>query len=88
MRNGENDQVGSAAVRVEWTPADERGAGRTKLNAVALDDLCNRMLLTDPIGIDAFSCELTDGYHRVRRFRCTREDEYSRVLLCGCAYAE
>jgi hypothetical protein len=44
---GENHQVGSAAVRVEWTPADERGAGTTKLNAVALDDVGNRMLLTD-----------------------------------------
>jgi len=35
---GENDQVGSVAVRVEWTPADVGGAGTTKLDAVALDD--------------------------------------------------
>jgi len=53
---GVNDQIRPAAVRMEWTPADERRAGSSKLDAVALDDLCNRMLLTDARGIDAFSC--------------------------------
>jgi hypothetical protein len=50
-----HDQVGSTAVSMEWTPADERSAGTAKLNTVALDDVGNRMLLTDSLSIDAFS---------------------------------
>jgi hypothetical protein len=83
---GENDQVGSAAVRMEWTPADERGAGTTKLDAIALDDVGNRMLLTDPLGIDAFSGGLSDGHHSA--CRRVRDDEDSRLLLCARAHME
>jgi hypothetical protein len=61
-----HDEVWTAAVRVKWTPADERGAGTTKLDAIALDDVGNRMLLTDPLGIDAFSGGLSDGHHACR----------------------
>jgi len=49
-----HDQVGSATVRVEWTPADQCRPGTTKLDAVSLDDVRDRMLLAKPIGIDAF----------------------------------
>ena len=51
---GVNDQVWSAAVHVEWTPADERGAGTTKPSSCACGqrgDLHELGHTTDHLGV-------------------------------------
>jgi hypothetical protein len=61
-RTGVNDQIGPASVRVEGAPADQRRARTTKLDAVSLHDLRNRMLLAEQLGINAFCYELSHGH--------------------------
>jgi len=39
---------------MEWTPADQCRPRTTKLDAVSLDDVRDRMLLAKPLGFDAF----------------------------------
>jgi hypothetical protein len=82
---GVYDQVWTAAVRVERTPADERRAGATKLDAVSRYNLRNWMLLADSLGIDALSWGSSDRHHRVRRAR----DSMGRApLVSGVAEIE
>ena len=49
---GINDQVWTAGIRMEWTPADKRRAAATKLDAVLLDYSLDRRQLTDLLGAE------------------------------------
>jgi hypothetical protein len=51
---GINDQVRTAGIHMEWTPADQCRPGTTTLDAISLDDVRDRMLLAKPLSIDAF----------------------------------
>jgi hypothetical protein len=58
-----HDEVWTAAVHVKRTPADECRSGATQLDSVSLDDFGDGMLLTDALGINAFSGRSIDGSH-------------------------
>jgi hypothetical protein len=75
----EHDEVRTPAICVKRTPAHECRASATKLDAVTLDDLGDGMLLTDALGINAFSGGSGNGHHDA--CRRVRNDQDSRVLL-------
>jgi hypothetical protein len=53
---GVNDEIRATCIRMERTPPDECRARTSELDAVSLDDFGDRMLLTESLRIDAFSC--------------------------------